>query len=57
MPAPAYDDETTYTVKLTRVVQHGPVKYRPGSEIEMTGAYLKELIAEHGEEIVDYANA
>lgn len=52
---PTYDDETIYRVKLTRVVKHGPVRYPPGSEIEMTGAFLKALIAEHGEDAIDYA--
>lgn len=57
MTTATYADETIYIVKLTRVVQRGPVKYRPGGEIEMTGAFLKALIEEHGEEIVDYARA
>lgn len=51
-----YDNETIYRVKLTKVVERGPMKYRPGSEIEMKGAFLKALIAEHGEGIVEYAH-
>lgn len=50
-----YDNETIYRVKLTRVVERGPMKYRPGSEIEMKGSFLNKLIADNGESIVDYA--
>ena len=51
----AIDEAATYAVKLTRVVAVGAFKYKPLNEMEMSGAMLKRIVEENGEEVVDYA--
>ena len=50
-----YSKTKTYAVKLSRSVKHGGFAYKPLSEIEMKGAFLLEIIASEGEEVIDYA--
>lgn len=47
--------DKNYSVKLTRVVQMGPFKYKPLDDIEMTGTMLKKIVDQEGEEAVDHA--
>ncbi|MDH7802233.1 MULTISPECIES: hypothetical protein [unclassified Rhizobium] len=51
------DEKKTYDVKLARPVNMGPFRYRPLNEIEMSGAILKAIIEQEGEDVCDYANA
>lgn len=48
----AYDPAVTYKVTVARVVDTGRRKLKPRDEHEMTGAFLADLVAQHGEEIV-----
>lgn len=51
------DEKKTYDVKLARPVTMGPFRYRPLNEIEMSGAILKLIVEQEGEDVLDYANA
>lgn len=58
MTIPAKIVETkTYTVKLARTVTYGRHVYKPLNEMEMSGKFLKAIIAAEGEEAIDYARA
>jgi hypothetical protein len=49
------DKTMTYTVKLTRLIKLCAFSYRPLNDIEMSGSVLASIIAQDGEEVVDYA--
>lgn len=48
------DETKLYSVKLSRLVKIGAFSYRPLNEIKMNGSVLAAIIAQEGEEVVDY---
>ncbi|NMG39799.1 hypothetical protein GRZ55_11145 [Chelativorans sp. ZYF759] len=57
MATKPYNEKKTYSVKLSRAVQHGRMRFLPGGVYEMKGAFLNKLVDEHGENCVDTADA
>lgn len=55
-PAPTYEDETFYKIRVTRPVEVGPIKYLPRDETRAKGRTVKKIIQLHGENAIDYAD-
>ena len=49
------DPEKSYDVKLTRVVKRAPFTYYPLNEINMRGSLVAAIIAQEGDEVLEYA--
>lgn len=49
------DPDKSYNVKLTRVVKRAPFTYYPLNEINMRGSLVAAIIAQEGDEVLDYA--
>ncbi|CAD0207386.1 hypothetical protein NT1RE_02260 [Agrobacterium fabrum] len=47
--------DKTYDVKLTRVVKRAPFTYYPLNEINMRGSLVAAIIAQEGDEVLEYA--
>lgn len=50
---PAFDEAKTYRVALNKVVSVGRLTLYPLDTHEMTGKALNEIVAEHGEGVID----
>lgn len=50
---PAYEPETAYDVRITRVASVGNLRLLPKNLHTMPGKTLNALIDEHGEDLVD----
>jgi len=53
--APAYEPETVYNVRLTRVVVVGRLKLLPRNAHELTGAALNGIVAAGGADAIESA--
>ncbi|MGQ8632702.1 hypothetical protein ACUTJJ_14635 [Agrobacterium sp. DKPNP3] len=49
------DPEKSYDVKLSRVVKRGRFTYYPLNEINMRGTLVEAILAQEGDEVLDYA--
>ncbi len=49
------DTDKSYEVKLTRPVKRGAFTYKPLNEIKMSGIVVAAIIAQEGDEVLDYA--
>lgn len=47
--------EKSYDVKLTRVVKRAPFTYYPLNEINMRGSLVAAILAQEGDEVLEYA--
>jgi hypothetical protein len=59
MPAkktPAYDDETQYDVKLTRMVWYRGATLTPLPVHEMSGKALNAIVDQEGADVIDRAD-
>jgi hypothetical protein len=52
-----FEDEQSYSVKFKEPVFYGRAKFLPLPVHEMTGAVLNAIVAEHGADVVDFAEA
>jgi hypothetical protein len=48
------DPEKSYDVKLSRIVKWGRFTYYPLNIINMSGSLVAAIIAQEGEEVLDY---
>lgn len=51
-----YDDDTYYTIRVTRPVNVGPIKYLPRDVSKAKGSMIKRIIAEHGEGAIEHVD-
>lgn len=49
------DTEKSYDVKLSRIVKWGRFTFYPLNEINMRGELVVAIIAQEGDEVLDYA--
>lgn len=49
------DPEKSYDVKLSRIVKRGRFTYYPLNEINMRGTLVEAILAQEGDEVLDYA--
>ncbi|MCP2138405.1 hypothetical protein J2S28_005529 [Rhizobium sp. SLBN-94] len=49
------DLDKSYDVKLTRVVKRAPFTYYPLNEINMRGSLVAAILAQEGDEVLEYA--
>ncbi|WP_367354119.1 hypothetical protein [Agrobacterium pusense] len=49
------DPEKSYDVKLSRIVKWGRFTYYPLNKINMRGSLVVAIIAQEGDEVLDYA--
>jgi hypothetical protein len=49
------DPDKSYDVKLTRVVKRAPFTYYPLNEINMRGSLVAAILAQEGDEVLEYA--
>ena len=49
------DPDKSYDVKLTRVVKRAPFTYYPLNEINMRGSLVSAILAQEGDEVLEYA--
>jgi len=47
--------DKSYDVKLTRVVKRAPFTYYPLNEINMRGSLVAAILAQEGDEVLEYA--
>lgn len=47
--------DKSYDVKLTRVVKRAPFTYYPLNEINMRGSLVAAILADEGDEVLEYA--
>lgn len=55
MTAQKFKNKSLYDVRLTRSVELASMKFKPANSFSMTGSFLKKLIEQEGQDVIDTA--